>query len=382
MTDSRSLYVHAPWCLSKCPYCDFNAYAVSSSSDKNGYITALIADFKRALRLFPQTIPPPSIYFGGGTPSLFTPQQWTPFFQAIECQWQDLYNSGCEITMEISPLVTRSFIEQMVDLGVNRFSVGLQSFDETTLKILGREHRSADSFKILDLMSRFSSIRWNVDIMYGLTHQSVQQVLSDLSIAADSGVTHLSWYELMIEPGTIFARTPQLKASEEQLMIFEESAESILAAFEHYEVSAYAKNQHYSKHNLGYWLYDDYVGIGAGAHSKITLKPAREYRFYKTRSPKDYIRSQRFIQDKTAQPLTDFLMSRLRLFRPIKRTELARFPRHQRLLLQNWLESQKNNCLWEQDLSEDFCLSLRGRSFISDIILDWMSFYETSCLSK
>lgn len=382
MTTNRSLYVHSPWCLVKCPYCDFNAYAMTKDSNKEAYIKALIADFKRSMRLFPQVNPPPSIYFGGGTPSMIEPLLWAPFFAALKAQWQTLQTSGCEITMEVSPLIQKSVLEDFIALGVNRFSVGVQSFQEPILRLLGREHRSEDSYKIAEFSSLWPSIRWNIDIMYGLRDQTYEQVEKDLTIATSSPITHLSWYELMIEPGTVFARKPEVKATEEQLEIFEQAGKAILASWEHYEVSAYAKEGHYSRHNKGYWLYEDYLGIGAGAHSKVTLKPHRELRLYKTRSPKDYIRCQRFIQDHTADPTTDFLLSRLRLFQPLQRSELSRFTQKQRYLLEGWLETQRSSDLWLHSQSEDYELTGRGQELISDLLENWLDYKKLAPESK
>lgn len=382
MSGNRSLYVHAPWCLVKCPYCDFNAYAITKESNKEAYIKALIADFKRSMRFFPQLSAPPSIYFGGGTPSMIEPALWAPFFAALKSQWPSLEHSGCEITMEVSPLIQQSVLEDFIALGVNRFSVGVQSFQEPILRLLGREHRSEDSYKIAQFAGLWPNIRWNIDIMYGLREQTYEQVEQDLIIATSSPITHLSWYELMIEPGTVFARKPEVKASEEQLEVFEKAGKSILSSWEHYEVSAYTKDGHYSRHNKGYWLYEDYLGIGAGAHSKITLKPHRELRLYKTRSPKDYTRCQRFIQDHTADPTTDFLLSRLRLFKPLDLSELSRFPEKQRKLLHAWLESQQKSGLWVNSGKEQYELTPRGRELISDLLENWLDYKKIAPESK
>lgn len=382
MTPPRSLYVHAPWCVVKCPYCDFNAYALKSNSPQQEYMTALIADFYRSMRLFPQPLPPPSIYFGGGTPSLMSPKLWADFFRALKTQWPELLASGCEITMEISPLVEQSVLEDLIALGINRFSAGVQSFQEPLLRLLGREHRSTDSYKIAELCRLWPQIRWNIDIIYGLKAQSAEQVQADLAVATQCGITHLSWYELMIEPGTVFARSPELKAPLEQLEELEAAGLELLTDWEQYEVSAYALHGHYSRHNMAYWMAHDYLGIGAGAHSKLTLKPYKQYRCYKTRSPKDYIRSQRFITDNTADLTTDFLISRLRLFRPIAREELRFFPHRDRMMLLSWFESQKDNPLWARVGPESFELSMRGRLLISDLLQDWLSYRQQLGASK
>lgn len=372
-----SLYVHAPWCILKCPYCDFNAYAINSRANRGAYVSALIDDFRQSMRLFPPRGKPPSIYFGGGTPSLISPENWAPFFQELQQQWPGIFESDCEITMEISPLVTAAQLEEMIALGVNRFSAGVQSFHDPLLRVLGREHRSEHSHHIAELTHRWPQVRWNLDIIYGLRAQNASQVRADLCYALSSAATHLSWYELTIEKNTAFARTPDVKATEEQLELLDQAGEELLNSWEHYEVSAYALQGHVSGHNLGYWLYDDYLGIGAGAHSKISLRPFRELRFYKTRNPKDYLRSQRLIYDTSGDITTDFLLSRLRLFQPLLSRELMKLPFDERHLLQNWLEQQRGSLLWEDLGPGKYALSARGQAILSDVLTQWLSYRES-----
>lgn len=381
-TPPRSLYVHAPWCLNKCPYCDFNAYALGPGVQQKAYMSALLKDFRRSMRLFPQEAPPPSIYFGGGTPSLIDPVLWRPLFQELHQKWP-LVASGCEITMEISPLAEASRLEDFIALGVNRFSAGVQSFQEPLLRLLGREHHSEHSHRIAELTQRWPQVRWNIDLIYGLRAQSPEQVAEDIRLATQSSATHLSWYELMIEQNTAFARTPEVKAPEEQLSELEHAGSALLDSWEHYEVSAYARDKHYSRHNLGYWMYEDYLGIGAGAHSKITLHPRQDLRFYKTRTPHDYQRSQRLILDKKSDPATDFLLSRLRVFRPIDPQELDILAPQERQILLHWLEQQKHSShLWEKRADHLFMLSPTGRLFISDLLEIWLSYREARLASK
>ena len=286
-----SLYIHMPWCVRKCPYCDFNSHAVPdgklSLDLEQEYLQALVEDFKTQID-FAQDRKIHSVFIGGGTPSLISAKGYQWLFGQLKSLLA--FEDGCEITLEANPgTVEHDPFSGYLDAGINRLSIGVQSFNTDHLQKLGRIHSNTDAVSAIQLAKEAGFQRINVDLMHGLPEQTLEQALLDLKLAVESGATHISWYQLTIEPNTVFFRTQPILPVDEVLETIQEQGEAYLKAngFINYEVSAWRKEKP-SAHNLNYWQFGDYLAIGAGAHGKVT-QPDGVYRFQKTRLPKDYL---------------------------------------------------------------------------------------------
>lgn len=286
-----SLYIHMPWCVRKCPYCDFNSHAVPdgklSLDLEREYLHALVEDFKTQVD-FAQGRSIHSVFIGGGTPSLISAKGYVWLFQ----QLKNLLNfeDDCEITLEANPgTVEHDPFAGYLQAGINRLSIGVQSFNTEHLNRLGRIHSNQDAVQAILHAKEAGFERINVDLMHGLPEQTLEQALYDLKLAVQSGATHISWYQLTIEPSTVFFKTQPILPNEDVLEQIQLQGEAFLIAngFINYEVSAWRKERP-SAHNLNYWQFGDYLAIGAGAHGKVT-RPDGVYRFQKTRLPKDYL---------------------------------------------------------------------------------------------
>ncbi len=265
-----ALYVHWPWCVRKCPYCDFNSHAAGPGLDEKRYLETLLADLDASIEIAGRR-PLSSIFFGGGTPSLMSVKGFEFLMQGIARRLP--FAEGIEITLEANPgTLEASRFAGYAANGVNRFSIGVQSFDDAHLKTLGRIHNRAQALEAVQTAARLVD-NFNLDVMYALPRQTMDELESDLRMAVESGATHLSFYELTIEEGTAFyKREPAgLPDSDTAAQMGDLVQERLAAAgFEHYEVSGYARPGRRCRHNLNYWMFGDYIGIGAGAHGKIT----------------------------------------------------------------------------------------------------------------
>lgn len=286
-----SLYIHMPWCVRKCPYCDFNSHAVPdgklSLDLEQEYLQALVEDFKTQTQ-FAQGRKIHSVFIGGGTPSLISAQGYQWLFTQLQALIA--FEDGCEITLEANPgTVEHDPFADYLAAGINRLSIGVQSFNTAHLQKLGRIHSNDDAISAIALAREAGFQRINVDLMHGLPEQTLEQALQDLKLAVEHGATHISWYQLTIEPNTVFFRTQPILPVDDVLEEIQAQGEAYLTAqgFVNYEVSAWRKELP-SAHNLNYWQFGDYLAIGAGAHGKVTL-PDGVYRFQKTRLPKDYL---------------------------------------------------------------------------------------------
>lgn len=286
-----SLYIHMPWCVRKCPYCDFNSHAVPdgklSLDLEQEYLHALVEDFKTQLD-FAHGRQIHSVFIGGGTPSLISAQGYQWLFSQLKALLP--FEEGCEITLEANPgTVEHDPFAGYLAAGINRLSIGVQSFNTEHLKKLGRIHSNEDAISAIAHAKETGFERINVDLMHGLPEQTLEQALNDLKLAVENGATHISWYQLTIEPNTVFFRTQPILPVDEVLEDIQEQGEAYLKAqgFINYEVSAWRKELP-SAHNLNYWQFGDYLSIGAGAHGKVTQADG-VYRFQKTRLPKDYL---------------------------------------------------------------------------------------------
>ncbi|ALN56262.1 MULTISPECIES: radical SAM family heme chaperone HemW [Lysobacter] len=286
-----SLYVHLPWCVRKCPYCDFNSHEARGAPPFAAYVDALVADLEHDLPLvWGRTVH--SVFFGGGTPSLFPPEAIDRFLQAASARLR--FAPGCEITLETNPgTAEHGRFELYKAAGVNRLSFGIQSFDDGCLQRLGRIHGSAEAEAAVKLARDAGFDNFNLDLMYALPGQTLAMAEYDLERAFALEPAHISHYQLTLEPNTVFAaRPPQDIPDEDNAWDIQERCQALLAqrGYGQYEVSAYARPGRQCKHNLNYWRYGDYLGIGAGAHGKISLGAEQAIaRRWKLKHPTAYL---------------------------------------------------------------------------------------------
>jgi putative oxygen-independent coproporphyrinogen III oxidase len=282
-----SLYIHVPWCVRKCPYCDFNSHTSPQSLPEDEYIAALLMDIEQDLA-WVQGRAIHSVFIGGGTPSLLSPQAYQTLFSQLKQKLD--FEPNCEITLEANPAtIEHGSFEGYLAAGINRLSLGIQSFNGVQLKNLGRIHGQSEAEKAILLAKQAGFNNFNLDLMHGLPNQSLADALLDIEIALSFNPPHLSWYQLTIEPNTAFYRQPPILPDDDTLWAIQEAGQQRLAqaGLLQYEVSAYTHNKP-SQHNLNYWQFGDYLAIGAGAHGKVTT-PQGIFRYRKTRLPKDYL---------------------------------------------------------------------------------------------
>ena len=284
-----SLYVHLPWCVRKCPYCDFNSYRGGDDASRHRYLDALIGDMEsEAGRAAGR--PLDSIFLGGGTPSLFRADEIARLLEASRARFA--WTKDAEVTMEVNPGgVERDDIRGYRDAGVNRLSIGAQSFDPGSLEVLGRVHCVEDIGLTVQEAAAAGFDDINIDLMYALPGQDVAGALADIDAAAALQPTHLSWYQLTLEPNTVFfMRPPRNMPDEDRSCEIQQAGEGRLAelGFERYEVSAWARDGRRCRHNLNYWSFGDYLAVGAGAHGKLST-PTGILRYRKSANPLQYM---------------------------------------------------------------------------------------------
>lgn len=284
-----SLYVHLPWCIKKCPYCDFNAHTLSGDLPERDYLEQLKRDLAGELEAA-QGRPLRSIFFGGGTPSLMSPQFYQELLSHIEAHLP--FAPDIEITLEANPGASdQANFAGYRNAGINRLSIGIQSFHDHHLSALGRQHNSAMAKAAIEDAKRAGFTNFNLDFMHALSQQTPTEALQDLAQAVDLGATHISWYELTIEPNSVFFSFPPRQPDPDLWADVELQGIEFLAqqGFPRYEVSAYASKAFENQHNLNYWRFADYLAIGAGAHGKITQADGTIWRYQKTRFPQHYL---------------------------------------------------------------------------------------------
>ena len=283
-----SLYVHLPWCVRKCPYCDFNSHEARGGLPEDEYVDALVADLESTLpSVWGRRVH--AVFFGGGTPSLFSARSIDRLLAAIRARLP--LEPDAEVTLEANPGTFES--EKFRDFraaGVNRLSIGIQSFDPVHLKALGRIHDEREAHRAVEI-ARAHFDNFNLDLMYALPAQTEHAARRDVETAIASGAPHISAYHLTIEPNTFFAKHPPAVPDDDAAAAIHEAVERTLegAGYVHYETSAFAKPGRESRHNLNYWRFGDYLGIGAGAHAKISF-PDRIVREARVRTPAEYMR--------------------------------------------------------------------------------------------
>jgi len=330
-----SLYIHIPWCIQKCPYCDFNSHAVKQGIPEQEYIAHLLADLDldvgyvqgRALH---------SIFIGGGTPSVFSAEGIAAILSGVQSKIP--FAPDIEITMEANPgTVEAERFAGYVKAGVSRFSIGVQSFQNDKLSRLGRIHQGNEACYAAELATALLTTSplqsFNLDLMHGLPEQSIDDALSDLRQAIALQPPHLSWYQLTIEPNTAFASKPPVLPEDDILWDIQEQGHALLTAagYQQYETSAYAKPGFQCRHNLNYWRFGDYLGIGCGAHGKITLpENGQIVRTVKVKHPKGYMDlTKTYLDSVTVVPVDElafeYFMNRFRLLEPWCVTEFTAF---------------------------------------------------------
>jgi putative oxygen-independent coproporphyrinogen III oxidase len=312
-----SLYIHIPWCVRKCPYCDFNSHAQRAELPEAEYIAKLLLDLQTHEQDL-QNRPIHSIFIGGGTPSLFSPQAYQTLFAELRRRL-DL-PAGIEITLEANPGASeQAKFCGFREAGINRLSLGVQSWNPAKLQALGRIHDAEQAVRAVEMAKSAGFTNFNIDIMHGLPQQTLEQGLEDIQQTIACEPAHISWYQLTIEPNTYFHHFPPTLPEDDLRWEIQEQGQKLLqnAGFEQYEVSAYCRNQQFSQHNLNYWQFGDYIGIGAGSHSKITYPDLSIWRYWKVKNPKDYLSKTSVLDGKRQIPhhelLFEFLMNALRL---------------------------------------------------------------------
>lgn len=373
-----SLYIHMPWCVRKCPYCDFNSHAVPdgklSLDLEREYLHALVEDFKTQVD-FAQGRSIHSVFIGGGTPSLISAAGYQWLFTELKALIP--FEENCEITLEANPgTVEHDPFAGYLAAGINRLSIGVQSFNTEHLKKLGRIHSNEDAISAIGLARDAGFQRINVDLMHGLPEQTLEQALNDLKLAVENGATHISWYQLTIEPNTVFFRTQPILPVDEVLEEIQEQGEAYLKAngFINYEVSAWRKELP-SAHNLNYWQFGDYLAIGAGAHGKVTQSDG-VYRFQKTRLPKDYLAKVpaehlQFKRIEAADIPFEFMMNALRLNEGVEAKLYLERTGYSLDTLDELLTSLRQRQLMVEDTERLACTE-QGHIFLNSVLEEFL----------
>ncbi|KAF0190713.1 MAG: oxygen-independent coproporphyrinogen III oxidase [Gammaproteobacteria bacterium] len=312
-----ALYIHLPWCVRKCPYCDFNSHEAKHELPERAYVDALLRDLEESLpRVWGRTIY--SVFIGGGTPSLLSPEAIDTLLTGVRARLP--VSAGAEITLEANPgTVDEQRFTGFRQAGVNRLSVGIQSFSSPLLERISRIHDGAQSRRAVEAALRAGFDNFNLDLMFGLPGQSVAEALADIATAIELQPRHISLYQLTLEPNTAFAHTPPVLPDDDACWEMQTRGIALLAqhGYARYEVSAYARSGSTSLHNLNYWTFGDYLGIGAGAHGKITDAHTQTItRAWKRRHPREYLDQPGPAGEKVLTPddaVLEFMMNALRL---------------------------------------------------------------------
>ena len=373
-----SLYIHIPWCVKKCPYCDFNSHAVRDGIPQDAYVDALLADLEHDLADFGAAARRPlaSVFFGGGTPSLFTPAAIGRILDGVAARLA--FEPAAEITLETNPgTVEHGRFDGYRAAGVNRISFGVQSFDDAMLAALGRIHSADEAVRAFAAARAAGFDNINLDLMYALPRQDLGGALGDLDRAIALAPEHVSHYQLTLEPNTLFAAKPPPLPDSDSAWDMQEHGQALLAAcgYVQYEVSAYARGDRRSVHNLNYWTFGDYLGIGAGAHGKLSdAATGTIHRRSKQRTPRAWLEhaaGPRRIAGSAAVTAIDlpfeFMMNALRL---VDGVPLALFTQRTGLAAESvaapLAEARRRG--WLADAGDRLCPSADGQRFLNDLI--------------
>jgi putative oxygen-independent coproporphyrinogen III oxidase len=373
-----ALYVHMPWCVKKCPYCDFNSHGLNDAVPAYAdYIDTLLADLDGDLAEFGEALRGrtiTSVFFGGGTPSLFAPHEIDRFLD--NARRRLCFADDVEITLETNPgTVEHGRFEDYRSAGVNRLSFGVQSFDDACLQRLGRIHSSSEAEAAVHLARTAGFENFNIDLMYALPEQTLEGALHDVDRAIALAPAHISHYQLTLEPNTAFAAHPPPLPDEDSAWDMQEACQARLAeaGFAQYEISAYARPGRRCRHNLNYWQFGDYLGIGAGAHGKLSYSGG-VHRRWKTRLPRAYLQApdqaHRIGGDTTVandQLAFEYMLNALRL---VDGTPLDAFAQRTGLALEEIREPIKSALRrgWLEDSSVLLKTSAEGQRLLNDVI--------------
>ncbi len=380
-----SLYVHIPWCVQKCPYCDFNSHALKTEIPEDLYIDALLEDLDSDIeryQLAGDRRKLHSIFIGGGTPSLISAQGIKRLLGEIEKRIE--FKNNIEITMEANPgTIEAERFAGYQKAGVTRISIGVQSFDPEKLQRLGRIHGKDEALRAAELAHNIGLNSFNLDLMHGLPDQSIEEALADLDQAIALNPPHLSWYQLTIEPNTLFYFKPPTLPDDDALWdIFELGHQKLTkAGYVQYEISGYSKPEYQCQHNLNYWRFGDYLGIGCGSHGKLSFSDGRIVRTTKVKHPKGYLAAyqnlakpyldtEQFVADED-RPF-EFFMNRFRLMEPCPKRNFTATTGLE-------LEVIKPTIDWALEqgyLSEDethWQITEKGKLFLNDLLEAFMA---------
>ena len=367
-----ALYVHLPWCVRKCPYCDFNSHERSGALPEREYIAALLADLEGMLpSVWGRRVV--SIFFGGGTPSLFSAEAIERLLSEIRARIT--LEPLAEITLEANPgTVEAARFRGYRAAGVNRLSLGVQSFDDAMLSRLGRIHSADEARRAIDIAQEtFDNV--NIDLMYGLPGQSLEMARAEIAEGVRRETAHLSAYQLTIEPNTVFYSKPPTLPEHDSCADMQLAYEETLAAagFEHYETSAFARPGMRCRHNLNYWEFGDYLGIGAGAHGKLSF-PDRVERHARVKQPREYLeaamRGESAAENRAVEPRElpfEFMVNAARLVRGVPRSLFAERTGLAAATIEQRLRSAQSQGLLEID-EQRIQPTQRGRLFLNDLI--------------
>ncbi|WP_044470393.1 radical SAM family heme chaperone HemW [Mannheimia massilioguelmaensis] len=369
-----SLYVHIPWCVQKCPYCDFNSHGLKGEIPEQDYIEHLLADLQADIMRFKDSLQNRSlhsIFIGGGTPSLFSAESIAQLLSAI--QQLIPFQQDIEVTLEANPgTVEAERFHGYVNAGITRISMGIQSFSNEKLVALGRIHNVVEAKSAVEIAKISGLKSFNVDLMHGLPNQTLEQALDDLRQAIELSPPHLSWYQLTIEPNTMFAyRPPKLPDDDELWDIFEQGHQLLTAAgYQQYETSAYAKPGFQCQHNLNYWRFGDYLAIGCGAHGKMSFENGEIIRYSKTRHPKGYLRGEYLYEERQVADVDrpfEFFMNRFRLLEAVPKSEFRAYTG----LSESTIEQQINWAVEQNYIIETettWQITEHGKLFLNELL--------------
>lgn len=367
---SLSLYIHIPWCVQKCPYCDFNSHALKGEVPHEEYVRHLLADLDGDLPLTSGR-EVSTIFIGGGTPSLLSSEAMQMLLDGVRARLP--LSPTAEITMEANPgTVEADRFSGYQRAGINRISIGVQSFSQQKLERLGRIHGPDEARRAAGLATGLGLRSFNLDLMHGLPDQSLEEALDDLRQAIELDPPHLSWYQLTIEPNTLFASRPPVLPDDDALWdIFEQGHQLLTAAGYHqYETSAYAKPGYRCEHNLNYWRFGDYLGIGCGAHGKLTQPDGTIIRTSKTRHPRGFMAGnyldRQFAVADSEKPF-EFFMNRFRLLEAAPREEFQRYTG----LTESTIRRQLDEALskgYLTETAESWQVTEKGKLFLNSLL--------------
>ncbi len=370
-----SLYIHIPWCVRKCPYCDFNSHQMPDEIPEADYIEALLRDLESELpHIWGRPIE--SIFIGGGTPSLFSAEGIDALLRGLRERLP--LRPTMEITLEANPgTFEQERFSAYREAGINRLSIGIQSYNAGHLKALGRIHNAEEAINAAHIAKQAGFDNFNLDLMHGLPQQTPEQAMHDLQKAISFAPTHISWYQLTIEKNTLFHHSPPLLPDDEHLWQIQKQGQSLLAdaGYTQYEVSAYAQKNRQCIHNINYWEFGDYLGIGAGAHGKITQPDGTITRHQKYRQPARYTKEA--LQGKARSATTtlekqdkifEFMLNTLRLKEGFNKVAFERRTGLPLSKIDSNIKQATHQGLLQQTRNDQYCATKQGWFFLNNLI--------------